>query len=136
MLAALAPAEPRDGLTTELDRFSVPQTPSSSIVSRRRRHRPLPARPEGVMGRRAARPSGRKLVQSVYDRIIVNDKEVVEVELTEDAKRHGLALAMPETVRVAMARPAGARRRQTTIVRVPIRGKAEWLGATRERSAS
>ena len=35
-----------------------------------------------------------------------------------------------------MARPAGARRRQTTIVRVPIHGKAEWHAATRERSAS
>jgi hypothetical protein len=54
-----------------------------------------------------------KLVASVYDRI-VNDREVVEVELTEDAKRHGLAWALPEQVVVVLARPAGARRRQTT----------------------
>jgi hypothetical protein len=30
-----------------------------------------------------------------------------------------------------MARPAGARRRGSTIVRVPIRGKAEWEAASR-----
>ena len=77
-----------------------------------------------------------RLVASVYDTFVVNGTEVVEVELTEDAKRHGLALALPEQVGVALARPAGARRRQTTIVRVPIRGKAEWVEATRERSAS
>ena len=34
-----------------------------------------------------------KVVASVYDRIVVTDKDVVEVELTEDVKRHGLALA-------------------------------------------
>jgi hypothetical protein len=48
-----------------------------------------------------------KLVASVNDRIIVNDREVVEVELTEDAKRHGLAWALPEQVVVVLARPAG-----------------------------
>jgi hypothetical protein len=48
-----------------------------------------------------------KLGQSIYDRVVVNDTEVVEVELTDDAKRHGLAWALPEQVRVALARPAG-----------------------------
>jgi hypothetical protein len=48
-----------------------------------------------------------KLVASVYDRIVVNDREVVEVELTDDAKRHGLAWALPEQVVVVLARPAG-----------------------------
>jgi hypothetical protein len=38
---------------------------------------------------------------------VVNDREVVEVELTDDAKRHGLAWALPEQVEVVMARPAG-----------------------------
>ncbi len=77
------------------------------------------------------------LVASVYDRVVVTDKGIVEVELTEDAMRHGLALALPERVRVAMARPARDGRRQTTIVCVPIRGRAEWLGTTtRRRSAS
>ena len=48
-----------------------------------------------------------KLVQSVYVEVVVNDREVVEVELTDDAKRHGLAWALPEQVRVVLARPAG-----------------------------
>jgi hypothetical protein len=48
-----------------------------------------------------------KLVQSVYDKVVVNDREVVEVELTDDAKRHGLAWALPEQVQVVLARPAG-----------------------------
>ena len=48
-----------------------------------------------------------KLVASVYDRVVVNDREVVEVELTEDAKRHGVAWALPEQVVVVLARPAG-----------------------------
>jgi hypothetical protein len=47
------------------------------------------------------------LVASVYDRIVVNDKEVVEVELSDDAKRHGLAWALPEDVVLILARPAG-----------------------------
>jgi hypothetical protein len=47
-----------------------------------------------------------QLVASVYDRIVVNDREVVEVELTDDAKRHGLAWALPEQVVVVVASPA------------------------------
>jgi hypothetical protein len=35
------------------------------------------------------------LIASVYDRIVATDQGIVEVELTEDAKRHGLALALP-----------------------------------------
>jgi hypothetical protein len=41
----------------------------------------------------------------VYQRIIVADGAIIEVELTEAAKRHGFLDALPETV--AMARPAG-----------------------------
>jgi len=77
-----------------------------------------------------------ELVASVYDRIVVNDREVVEVELSDDAKRHGLAWALPEDVVVILARPAGGRRRQTTIVRVTIRGRAEWMAARSDQSAS
>jgi hypothetical protein len=67
--------------------------------------------------------------------VIVNDEKVVEVELTEDAKRHGLAWALPEQVKVVMARPAGAKRRQTMIVRVPIHAAAAWDSASDRRSA-
>ncbi len=48
-----------------------------------------------------------KLGQSIYDRGVVNDREVVEAELTDDANRHGLAWALPEQVVVVLARPAG-----------------------------
>ncbi len=46
-----------------------------------------------------------QLVGRVYQRIIVADGAIVEVELTEAAKRHGFLEALPETV--VMARPAG-----------------------------
>jgi DNA invertase Pin-like site-specific DNA recombinase len=46
-----------------------------------------------------------QLVGRVYQRIIVADGAIVEVELTEVAKRHGFLEALPETV--VMARPAG-----------------------------
>ena len=46
-------------------------------------------------------------MQSVYDKVVVNDREVIEVELNEDAKRHGFAWALPEEVVVVLARPAG-----------------------------
>lgn len=45
-----------------------------------------------------------KLVARIYRRITVEDGQIVSVDLTEEAKRHGLVLALPETV--AMARPA------------------------------
>lgn len=121
-------------LTAELDRLSVPQTPSSSISDGDaivRFLRDLKASwAQGGESERA------KLVASVYDKVVVNDKEVIEVELTDDAKRHGLAWALPEQVVVVLARPAGARHRQTTIVRVPIHGRAKWEATTPKRSAS
>ena len=46
-------------------------------------------------------------MQSVYDKVVVNDREVIEVELTEDAKRHGLTWALPQQAVVVLARPAG-----------------------------
>ena len=62
-----------------------------------------------------------QLVGSVYQRITVADGAIVKVELTEGAKRHGFLEALPETV--VMARPAGARGPQTTVVRIPIVGR-------------
>ena len=46
-----------------------------------------------------------RLVGRVYQKIIVADGTIVEVELTETAMRHGFLDALPETV--ALARPAG-----------------------------
>jgi hypothetical protein len=116
-------------------------TRSQSHGPRRRRYPTVTPSSAFLRDLRAAWASGgewerAKLRASVYDRIVVNGREVVAVELTDDANRHGLAWALPEQVVVALARPAGARRRQTTIVRVPVRGRAEWMASTRKRSAS
>jgi DNA invertase Pin-like site-specific DNA recombinase len=70
-----------------------------------------------------------RLVAAIYSRITVEDGSIVEVELTEAAKRNGLIFALPETV--AMARPAGARPSQATSVRIPIAGRADWLRSAR-----
>jgi hypothetical protein len=81
------------------------------------------------------------LVASVYDRVIVTDRGIVEVELTEDAMRHGLALALalPERVKVVLARPARAGR---TVVIPILRGHREgrrwrvtWPSRTPGRAA-
>lgn len=121
-------------LNTELDALAVSPAPSSTLSDGDAIVRFL--RDLNAAWAEVGEWERAKLVASVYDRIAVNDKEVVEVEFTDDAKRHGLAWALPEQVVVVMARPAGARRRQSTIVRVPIHGKAEWLAATCKRSAS
>jgi hypothetical protein len=72
-----------------------------------------------------------QLARALYRRITVVNGRVHSVALTEEAKRLGLVLAMPETV--VMARPAGAGGGQTT-VRIRIEGRADWLKASR-RSA-
>lgn len=91
-------------LTAELDGLSVPLAPSSSISDGDVIVRFLSdLKASWVHGGEWERA---KLVASVYGRVVVNDREVVEVELTEDAKRHGLAWALPEKVVVVLARPA------------------------------
>ena len=92
-------------LNAELDALAVPAAPSSSISD-------VDAIVRFLRDLKASWAGGgewerAKLVASVYDRIVVNDREVVEVELTDDAKRHGLAWALPEQVVVVLARPAG-----------------------------
>jgi DNA invertase Pin-like site-specific DNA recombinase len=68
------------------------------------------------------------VVASIYRRITVVDGAITEVDLTDDAKRLGLVLALPETV--AMARPARGRLAKTTVT-IPIVGRREWLRASR-----
>ena len=92
-------------LTAELDRLTVPQPPSSTISDG-------DAIVRFLRDLKAAWAGGgewerAKLVASVYDKVVVNDREVIEVELTDDARRHGLAWALPEQVVVELARPAG-----------------------------
>lgn len=72
------------------------------------------------------------LVRQVYRRIVVEDRRIVEVELTELAKRHGFMDVLSERVDVVvLARPAGARRTQSITVAVPIVGRRAWLRAAR-----
>lgn len=47
------------------------------------------------------------LLRAIYDRIEVAGDGRLRVALTPDAERHGLALALPEQVMLALARPAG-----------------------------
>jgi hypothetical protein len=82
----------------------------------------IASREEGGRSAQAA------LVARIYRRITVEDGAIVSVELTEEAKRHGLMLALPETV--VMARPARARGGQTTY-RVRILDRDDWLRASR-----
>lgn len=69
-----------------------------------------------------------RLIRSIYQRVTVRAGEIVEVELTPDAWRHGMALALPE--RVALARPAGFEPGQATWM-VPIAGRKELLRTLR-----
>lgn len=69
-----------------------------------------------------------QLVRALYRRITVVDGRVHSVALTEEAKRLGLMVAMPETV--VGARPAGAGSTQAT-VRIRIEGRENWLRASR-----
>lgn len=76
-----------------------------------------------------------ELMATVYERIEVRGPTFASIELTDAAYRNGLALALPERVRVAMVSPEGAGRTfATRWVRVPILGRADWLRAAR-RSA-
>lgn len=81
--------------------------------------------------------SGRQLradlVASVYDEITVRGDEFVSLRLTPSAYAHGFALALPERVGMALARPEGFSRARA-IRRMPIVGAAEWRRAAR-RSA-
>jgi hypothetical protein len=43
----------------------------------------------------------RDLAAAIYERITVTSERIVEVELTQEAQRHGAALALPEWVLVA-----------------------------------
>jgi DNA invertase Pin-like site-specific DNA recombinase len=72
-----------------------------------------------------------RLVRALYERVTVNDGAIVEVQLTPEAWRHGIALALPEMV--AMARPAGVGRAKATLtIRIPIAGRTELERALRE----
>lgn len=70
----------------------------------------------------------RDLARHVYDRITVTSEEVVSVEPTTDALRHGIAFALPEVV--LMARPEGFGRPPSP-TRIEVVGRSDWLRAAR-----
>jgi hypothetical protein len=53
------------------------------------------------------KPTGRSIQSPVYARIEVRGPEFIAAHLTPDAAELGLTVALPETVSVAMASPAG-----------------------------
>jgi DNA invertase Pin-like site-specific DNA recombinase len=114
-------------ISAEIDSLTVaepgaPVEDADMVIARLRDFRATWATVEDDLAVRA------QMVASVYDRITVEDGRIVEVELTESAKRWGFVLALPETV--VMARPAGLEQSQTK-VRIPIVGRRDWLAATK-----
>ena len=74
------------------------------------------------------------MLREVYARVEVTGPAFAAVQLTPDAAELGLTVALPETVSVAMASPAGPRStgRQTQLTRtVSIVDRAEWESAIR-----
>ena len=72
-------------------------------------------------------------MRSAYRRSVKGRRGFAQVNLTRDAYRRGLALALAETVLVdlrSMARPAGRGRGLTArgqSVRIPIACREEWV---------
>ena len=69
-------------------------------------------------------------MHAIYERITVSGPEIVGVRLTAAAYAHGLALALPE--KVAMARPTGVGRADTTDILMPIDGREDWIRTSSE----
>lgn len=70
----------------------------------------------------------RGIVAALYERITVTSEGFVGARLTQQAQRHLVALAMPETV--ALARPEGREHRPATVT-IPIEGRRDWRAAVR-----
>ena len=65
-----------------------------------------------------------ELLHAVYERIVVTGRTIVSIRLTPSAYAHGLALALPD--KVAMALPTGVGHAISTYT-IPIEGRDEWL---------
>ena len=70
-----------------------------------------------------------ELIAAIYDRITVRGQEFVGVRLTPWAYAHGLALALPERVRIEVAGEEGVTPARSILI--PIEGAAEWRRAAR-----
>lgn len=115
-------------ITAAIDALAVaaPASPVADVDEIVATLRDLPAAwRDADLGSRA------KVVARLYRRITVVSGRVHSVALTDEAKRLGLVLAMPETV--VLARPAGAGNAQGTAerIRIKIEGRDDWLNASR-----
>jgi DNA invertase Pin-like site-specific DNA recombinase len=80
--------------------------------------------------RQMTREERAELLAAIYDRIVVTGSGFVRARLTPDAYAHGLALALPETVRCSeLAGEEGLSHARS--LRIPIEGAAEWRAAAR-----
>lgn len=70
-----------------------------------------------------------ELTAAVYEEVTVRGPEFVSARLTPAAYAHGLALALPERVPMACARPTGVAR--AAAIAIPIEGAREWRRAAR-----
>ena len=78
-----------------------------------------------------------RMIAAVYARFTVVGTTFVEARLTAAAERHGLALALPETVDAEWrARPGTDPRFRSAMaeqrIRIPIAGRDDWERAARE----
>lgn len=73
-----------------------------------------------------------ELLHAIYERIVVTREGFVEVTLTPHAYRHGLALALPEAVRLQKRPRQDLGTGMHHSVRIPIAGRPEWESAALE----
>ncbi len=67
-----------------------------------------------------------RLAAAIFERIVVADDRILEEHLTPYARRHGVAMALPEYM--DLARPAGE---GASLANIPIVGRREWESAIR-----
>ncbi|MGO9180866.1 MAG: hypothetical protein ACLQBX_03270 [Candidatus Limnocylindrales bacterium] len=75
-----------------------------------------------------------ELLHAIDERYVVAGREMVSARLTPAASEHGVALALPEEVQVAMALPAELGRPLATC-HIAIDGRHDRLAAVQARSA-
>lgn len=78
----------------------------------------------------------RAMATAMFAKLGAVDRRIVDVDVTEDAERRGLVLALPTTIRgVSVVGDTGVRPIAVTSWPVRIARRPEWLAAARRRSA-
>jgi DNA invertase Pin-like site-specific DNA recombinase len=84
----------------------------------------------GALWARATPAEQAELVRSIYARVEVAGPRFVAVTLTPEAEAHGLAIALPESVRLR-ERPRQEPGLAYQPIRIPIVGRRAWIRAAR-----